>query len=90
MAKKEKGGSQTELPTQKRLRDARKEGDIHKSRELTSTVVVLVWLLMGWMLGPLVYRELATLFDLSFVVMGESFSLALAQLVRPDAQQRQQ
>lgn len=80
MGKKEKGGSQTELPTQKRLRDARKEGDIHKSKELTSTVVVLLWLLVGWMVGPMLYRELTALFALSFSVFDQPFAAAVTQL----------
>jgi type III secretion protein U len=38
---KEQGAEQTEKPTQKRLRDARRDGDVPKSREVTSTVLVL-------------------------------------------------
>ena len=37
-------GDKTELPTPKKLRDARKKGDIAKSRELSSAVVTIGWL----------------------------------------------
>ena len=43
----EDSGDKTEQPTQKRLQDARKKGDIAKGRELTSTVTLLVWLVTG-------------------------------------------
>ncbi len=80
MSKKQKGGSQTEPPTQKRLRDARKEGDVHKSRELTSTVVVLLWLLMGWLLGPPLYQHLVELFTLSLDSMQRPLAAVLPEL----------
>jgi type III secretion protein U len=60
---KEKSGEQTEKPTPKRLRDARKDGDIAKSRELTSTALVLCWLLLAWLGAPLVARHLLELFQ---------------------------
>jgi flagellar biosynthetic protein FlhB/type III secretion protein U len=40
-------GDKTEQPTQKRLLDARKKGDIAKGKELTSTLTLLVWLVVG-------------------------------------------
>lgn len=55
---KEKSGDQTEKPTPKRLRNARKDGDVAKSRELTSTALVLCWLVIAWLAVPLVTREL--------------------------------
>jgi type III secretion protein U len=63
MGKREKSGDQTEKPTPKRLKDARKDGDVPKSKELTSTVVVLAWLGLAWLTVPLIRRQLATLFD---------------------------
>ena len=47
MAEKNDGGDKTEKPTAKRLRDSRKKGDVPKSRELTSTVGLAVWLALG-------------------------------------------
>ncbi len=55
----------TEKPTPKRLRDARRDGDVAKSKELTSTVLVLCWLLLAWLTGPLISRQLEGLFQLS-------------------------
>lgn len=44
MADKDNGGSKTEKPTPKRLKDAQKKGDIPKSKDLTSTTVLFLWL----------------------------------------------
>jgi type III secretion protein U len=68
-AKKNDSGDRTEKPTAKRLKDARKEGDVHKSKELTSTVLVLVWLVAVWLLTPAYYRRLEGLFAESFRLM---------------------
>ncbi|MGH1421639.1 MAG: EscU/YscU/HrcU family type III secretion system export apparatus switch protein [Hyphomonas sp.] len=40
-------GSKTEKPTPKRLQDARKKGDIPKSKDVTSTIGLLGWLIGG-------------------------------------------
>jgi type III secretion protein U len=40
-------GDKTEKPTDKRLQDARKKGDIAKGKELTSTATLLAWLVTG-------------------------------------------
>jgi len=66
MAKREKSGDQTEKPTPKRLQDARKEGDVTKSKELTSTAVVLGWLGLAWLSAPLIRHQLVALFDETF------------------------
>lgn len=47
-------GEKTEQPTQKKLRDARREGQVGKSKDLTHTAGTLVWALLlvtlsGWM-----------------------------------------
>jgi type III secretion protein U len=39
-------GEKTEQPTEKRLRDARRDGDVPKSRDLTQTATTLVWMLL--------------------------------------------
>jgi type III secretion YscU/HrpY family protein len=46
MADKNDGGDKTELPTPKRLRDARKKGDVAKSKDVGAAVVITAWLLM--------------------------------------------
>jgi type III secretion protein U len=55
------GGDKTEKPTQKRLDDARKKGDIAKGKELTSTATLLVWLVMGALCLSLATERLAAL-----------------------------
>ncbi len=77
---KEKGASQTEKPTPKRVKDARKDGQIHKSRELTSTALVLLWLLMGWMLAPVLFAQFQLLFEQLFTSLGQPFGVALSNL----------
>ena len=48
-------GEKTEEPTPKKLRDARKKGQVAKSKEISSTagiiaVVVIIWALSDWYL----------------------------------------
>jgi type III secretion protein U len=59
---KQKSADQTEKPTPKRLKDARKDGDVSKSKELTSTAGVLCWLILGWLALGSVRRQLGDLF----------------------------
>lgn len=66
---KNDSGDRTEKPTAKRLKDARKDGDVHKSKELSSTVLVLVWLIAAWLLTPLYFRYLEGLFEAVFAAM---------------------
>ncbi|MDY7098022.1 MAG: EscU/YscU/HrcU family type III secretion system export apparatus switch protein [Pseudomonadota bacterium] len=42
MADKDKGGDKTELPTRRKLEDARKKGDIAKGKEITPTLGTIV------------------------------------------------
>jgi type III secretion protein U len=58
---KNQAADQTEKPTPKRLKDARKDGEVSKSKELTSTVLVLWWLVMAWLAAPLVSQQLRAL-----------------------------
>jgi type III secretion protein U len=46
MAEKNDAGDKTELPTPKRLRDARKKGDVAKSKDVSSGLVILGWLVL--------------------------------------------
>ncbi len=43
---KDDSGNKTEKPTPKRLKDARKDGNVPRSRDLTATVNVLMWFVM--------------------------------------------
>lgn len=46
MAEKNDGGDKTELPTAKRLKDARKKGDIAKSKDVSSGLLILGWFIL--------------------------------------------
>ena len=46
MADKNDGGDKTELPTHKKLRDARQKGDVAKSKDVGASLVTLLWFLM--------------------------------------------
>lgn len=78
--KGEDSGDKTEKPTPKRLRDARRDGDVPKSKELTSTVLVLLWLLMLMFAMPMMKARLFQLFDMAVASMGQPFSVALPRL----------
>ena len=73
MAEKNDGGDKTEKPTPKRLKDARKKGDVPKSREVTSTAGLLVWLVLGALLGGLAMERLAALWDRLFVLLAQGW-----------------
>jgi type III secretion protein U len=70
MAEKNDGGDKTEQPTAKRLKDARKKGDVWKSREVTSTAGLLVWLVLGALLLALATARLGALFEQAFALIG--------------------
>jgi len=71
-----KDSDQTQLPTAKRLRDARKEGEVAKSRELTSTVLALIWLALMWVLLPWMASRLVALFEALFRAIADPVSLS--------------
>jgi len=46
MAEKNEGGDKTEKPTPKRLRDARKKGDVPRSKDVAPAIGLILWLLL--------------------------------------------
>src|SRR5258707_1059283 len=74
MADKNDGGDKTEQPTHKRLEDARKKGDVSKSREVTSTVVLLVWLGIGALTVTYATARIGALFESLFVTLGQGWA----------------
>ncbi len=59
MADKDDSGNKTELPTQKRLDDARKKGDVAKSKDLGAAFVTICWFILialgsGYIVGEIV------------------------------------
>lgn len=75
--KNQDSGDRTEKPTPKRLRDARKDGDVPKSRELTSTALVLAWLLMIMLGMPMIHSRLDGLFNEVMLDFNLPFNQAL-------------
>lgn len=76
MAEKNDGGDKTEKPTPKRLSDARKKGDVPKSKDVTSTVVLGAWVLLGLMVAGVTLDRLGGLFDEIFAVIDRPFAQA--------------
>lgn len=71
MSQQQNTGEKTEKPTQKKLRDARREGQVAKSKDLTHTAVTLAWIVVlvgfaGWFAG-----RLAQLLDATWVQIGQ-------------------
>ncbi|MEW9899004.1 type III secretion system export apparatus subunit SctU [Chitinivorax sp. PXF-14] len=76
----EDAGDKTELPTQKKIKDARKDGNVAKSKELTSTLVVLAWLLSFATLSNYAARRFATLFDTAAAAVAHPGLAGMAQV----------
>lgn len=53
----EKSSDQSEKPTSKRLQDARKDGKVSKSQDLSRTLLLLTWLGMLGLLGHYLLQE---------------------------------
>lgn len=82
MAGSNDSGDKTEKPTPKKLQDARKKGDIAKSKDITSTAGMLVILMLAALALPLVGEQVAALVRSSFEVMHEPFAQAAPRLGR--------
>ena len=83
MAGKNDGGDKTEKPTPKRLADARKKGDVAKSRDVTATATLFVWLIVFVFGAGFAGTRIATLFDQSFQLIArgdQPFAVAAAGL----------
>lgn len=78
MADKNDGGDKTEKPTSKRLADARKKGDVAKSRDVTATVTLFVWLLVLMFGAGFAATRVSGLFDQSFILVSGKAPFATA------------
>ncbi|QTD45495.1 type III secretion system export apparatus subunit SctU [Ottowia testudinis] len=85
MAGSDDSGDKTEKPTPKKLQDARKKGDVSKSKDITSTAGMLAILLLAAVALPVVAEQIAALLRASFEVMQEPFELAMPRLGRQAA-----
>jgi type III secretion YscU/HrpY family protein len=82
MADDNDGGDKTEQPTPKKLLDARRKGQVPKSKDLTSTVELAGWLALFALGGAYAGRELAALAEAALAAVGQPFETALPQLGR--------
>lgn len=67
-------GDKTEKPTSKRLKDARKKGDVPKSRELTSTAGLILWLALGSAVSSYAAVRLGVLFDSMLLTVSQGWA----------------
>ncbi len=81
MAEENEGADKTEKPTSKKLKDARKDGNVAKSRELTSTVLVMGWLVGGWLMMGSMFRNARSLFEHALTMMQQPFDVAFQSIV---------
>ena len=75
MSDKNDGGDKTEKPTPKKLDDARKKGDVVKSKEVTSTLGLAIWLALGALVLGYAAARLAALFESMFTTIGRGWLL---------------
>lgn len=78
MAGKNDGGDKTEKPTPKRLADARKKGDVAKSKDVTATATLFVWLIVIVFGASFAGTRIAALFDQGFVIIASDQPFTLA------------
>jgi type III secretion protein U len=76
VAGENQGGDKTEKPTPKRIADARRKGDVAKSRDATSLAVLLVWLITLVFAVGFAGTRLAGLFEASFTLIARGGSFA--------------
>jgi type III secretion YscU/HrpY family protein len=74
MAQKNDGGDKTEKPTSKKLKDARKKGDVPKSTELTNTAELILWLALFGLGLAYAGERISTLMDATFANLSGSFT----------------
>jgi len=73
-------GSKTELPTSKRLRDARKKGDVPKAPDVGITLGFLFAVLLIWMVFDLLVSEVMSLTQHILATPGTDFQVSLTRL----------
>ena len=82
MAQNDDSGDKTEQPTPKKLQDARKKGQVAKSRDVTSTVTLFVALVFALLAVGYAGSQLMALVELSVGVIQEPFANAAPRLAR--------
>jgi len=82
MAQNDDSGDKTEQPTPKKLQDARKKGQVAKSRDVTSVVTLFVALALALLAVGYAGSQLLALVELSVGVIQEPFANAAPRLAR--------
>ncbi len=91
MADKDSGGDKTELPTAKKLRDARKKGDVAKSKDVGAAFVTVFWWVLIGLGSGFIVREIVTTTELMIsqattkpfeVAMNTVFSASVWSLIK--------
>lgn len=82
MAGTDDSGDKTEKPTPKKLQDARKKGEVSKSKDLTSTATLLTVLLLATVALPLIGQQLTALIDISLSALRDPFAVAMPRLAQ--------
>jgi type III secretion protein U len=76
MADKNEGGDKTEQPTPKKLQDARKKGQVAKSKDVTSTVELLVWVVLAMLATAYATAQFSALIEAALQAWRDPFELA--------------
>ena len=80
MAQENDGGDKTEQPTPKKLQDARKKGQVAKSKDVTSTVELLVWCALALLATGYTATQLGGLIETALKMAHQPFALAAPRL----------
>src|SRR5687768_13674497 len=80
MADKNDGGDKTEQPTPKKLQDARKKGQVPKSKDVTSTVELLVWVTLAALATAYAAAQITQLLEASLQAIQQPFVNAATDL----------
>lgn len=75
-------GDKTEKPTPKKIRDARKKGNVAKSKDLSSTIVFILWVILYIFLLRYTADRLAYLMDAVVTTPGADFITTAKSLGR--------
>ena len=81
----EDSGEKTEEPTPHKLREARKKGQIAKSQEITSAIMLLASFYTFRFTGHIILNRIADHTTLVFNLINVDFSMALAGMLLMDA-----
>lgn len=73
-------GSKTELPTNKKLKDARKKGDVAKVPEISVTLGFIFALVLLWAVSPLIKEGFTALIDEAMASPNKPFELQISRV----------